>query len=64
MVSYQKWTAVCFDVAKSKGLETSQRASADLVSLAAEVWNDRKEELETATEAEARRVARSEVQVA
>lgn len=63
MVSYQRWTAVAFEVARSKGMASSQENSQDLVSVLAAVWRDRKEELSSATVAEARQVARDEIHV-
>lgn len=63
MVSYQKWTAVAFEVARSKGMRSSQQNSQDLVSVLAAVWRERKDELSTATVAEAREIARSEIHV-
>lgn len=63
MVSYQKWTAVAFEAARSKGMRSSQENSQDLISLAAQVWNRRKAELSTATVAEARAVADEEIHV-
>lgn len=67
MVSYQKWTSICYDVANEKGAELTgpgtQGTNQTLVSLIAEVWNDRKAELNTATVAEAQNVARQEITV-
>lgn len=63
MVSYQKWTSVAFEVARSKGMQSSQENSQDLVSVLAAVWRDRKDELSTATVAEARNIAESEIHV-
>lgn len=63
MVSYQKWTALAFEAARSKGMQSSQENSQDLVSVLAEVWRDRKDELSTATVAEARDIAESEIHV-
>lgn len=63
MVSYQKWTQIAFEVAGNAGMESSQENSRDLVSVAASVWNDRKEELSAATVSEARRIAQSEIHV-
>lgn len=62
MVTYQKWTAIAFEEAKKKGMEGSQENSANLVSIVAEVWNER-EDLGTATEPEARKVAKREINV-
>lgn len=63
MVSYQKWTEIAFEVAQSRGLESSQDAAAELISVAARIWNSRKQQLETATVAEARQIASDEIQV-
>jgi len=63
MVSYQRWTAIAFDVARSKGMQSSQENSRDLVSVLAAVWRDRKDELSTATLAEAERIAKEEIHV-
>lgn len=50
MVTYQKFVSIVFDVMDSDSAETS----AELMSWAAEAWSDNKEELKTATVAEAR----------
>lgn len=67
MVSYQRWTSICYDVARSKGAELdgsgTQSNNQDLVSVIAEVWNERKEEISTATVSEAETIARNEVNV-
>lgn len=63
MVTYQKFTSIAFDVAESKGMTSSQENSAELVSVVADIWQDRKDELQTATEGEAKRIAREEIQV-
>lgn len=63
MVSYQKWTSVAFEVAKSKGMESSRENSQQLISIVAEIWREQGEELKTATVAEARTVASRELQV-
>lgn len=60
MVSYQKWTSLVFEqVPKS----VRQDSATDIVSVGADVWNDRKEELRTATIAEARQIAQQEIEV-
>lgn len=64
MVTYQTWTSIAFDVASSKGMNSSQENSADLVSVVADVWNDRKDELDTATKAQARQIAQEEITIA
>lgn len=63
MVTYQRWTSIAFEVARQQGMETTRSNSQDLVSILADVWNDRKEELSAATVQEARSIAQSEISV-
>lgn len=63
MVSYQRWTAIAFAEARSQGMNPSQENSRELISLVADVWNDRKAELSAATVAEAERLAEREIMV-
>lgn len=67
MVTYQRWTSVCYEVARQKGATLegpgTQEENRTLISVIAEIWNERKQELETATLAEARTVARQEITV-
>lgn len=63
MVSYQRFTALAFEVAKDKGMVTSQENSQDLVQIVSEEWNDNKQFLETATNAEAREMLQDAIQV-
>lgn len=67
MVSYQRWTAVAYEVAKSKGANLegtgTQSNNQSLIKVVSQVWNDRKDELSHATVAEARDIARQEVNV-
>ena len=67
MVSYQKWTSIAYEVARQKGAqidgEGTQQTNQQLVSVIADVWNDRKEDLSTATVSEARTIARQELSV-
>lgn len=67
MVSYQRWTSVCYEVARQKGATLEGPGTQDenraLVSVIAEIWNERKDELSTATVSEARNIARQEVEV-
>lgn len=67
MVSYQKWTSICFEVARQKGASLqgpgTQEQNQMLVSVVASIWNQRKEDLQTATVAEARSIAQSEISV-
>lgn len=65
MVSYQRWTAIAFEVAQQKGMRNSQGNTKSLVSaVVAPVWQDRKDELKAATIAEAEAIAQQEVVVA
>lgn len=62
MVSYQRWTSICFEVARSKGAEFENiRESGEAVTIFAEIWNERKDELSRATMPEARAVAEQEI---
>lgn len=67
MVSYQKFTSICYDVAKTKGASLegpgTQQNNQDLVSVIADIWNDYKDELIAATVAEAREIALREIEV-
>jgi len=67
MVSYQRWTSIAYDVAKAKGAQLegsgTQQTNQNLVSVIAEVWNERKSEISTATVAEAKSIARNEISV-
>lgn len=63
MVSYQRWTSIAFDEARSQGMQSSQENSQALVSVVADVWNDRKEELSSGTVAEAQRIAGEEISI-
>lgn len=61
MVSYQKWTSIVFDVVREKGGSTSEAET--IIEVGSAIWNDRKEELNTATVSEAKNVARQEISV-
>jgi hypothetical protein len=64
MVSYQAWTSILFEVVKEEGAEFENISDGgEVVSVGADVWQERKTELRTATRAEARDIARQEVSV-
>lgn len=63
MVSYQRFTSIAFDVAKSQGMRTSQKNSQDLISVVSDIWNENKKQLQAATIAEAEQIAEREIQV-
>ena len=67
MVSYQRWTSICYEVAREKGAELdgegTQRTNQNLVSVIADVWNAEKGTISTATVSEAKNIARRELTV-
>lgn len=64
MVEYRQWVSIVFETAKRKGADTSRpENNTAILSLAAEVWQDRKPSLRQMTEESARGVADSEVEV-
>lgn len=64
MVSYQTWTSITFEVATQKGaqFENISDSAVFIQDVAAPIWKDRPG-LKTATRAEARQVAQSEISV-
>lgn len=64
MVSYRNWVSLVFETAKKKGAKTSEPgANPQILSLAAEIWRERKDELRQMSENSARGVAEQEVEV-
>lgn len=64
MVEYSTWVSIVRDEASRKGADLRQfEENSALVSVAADIWNDRKEELKAASRSEARTVAEGEVTV-
>lgn len=65
MVTYPTWTSIVFDVAKAEGAQFKGIADGAVVieDVAAPIWSERKEELQTASRPEARDIARREVEV-
>ena len=64
MVEYTEWTEIGHSVYKSKGGTYSGRESAQQVtSVLAEYWRENRADLVSASRAEARRVAESEIRV-
>lgn len=64
MVNYETWVSVVRTEANRQGADLRQfDENSNVVSVAADIWNDRKQELQNATEREARRVAEGEVNV-
>lgn len=47
MVSYQQWTSAAFEACEEQGADTSdQEIAQDIISVAADVWNDHKDEIQ------------------
>lgn len=63
MVEYSTWVGIVFDVAKSQGFRPSFQANSEVVELAADIWQDRRTELQRASESQARAVAQAEINV-
>jgi delta 1-pyrroline-5-carboxylate dehydrogenase len=66
MVRYSTWTSIAFDVAKAKGVQfegNPPTASAQILSVAAEIWSEDKEKYLGLTEEQARRVLEQEITV-
>lgn len=63
MVEYSTWVSLCRVVASRKGADLSKfELNSDLVSVAAEIWRER-DDLEDATERQARAIAEEEIEV-
>lgn len=64
MVEYRQWVSVVFEVSKAKGLNTSKTENnAQVLSVAAEIWQERKNELRNASKSTAKAVADEEVSI-
>lgn len=64
MVSYQTWTSIVFEVVREKGGQFQNiDDGAQVVQLAADLWNVEKVDLQTATRNSAKTFARREIQV-
>lgn len=61
MVSYQRWTSICFEVAQSKGMQSTQKNNRELISFAADLWRREKPTLNAATVAEATNIAQNQI---
>lgn len=77
MVSYQTWTRIAFDVAKDRGLNTTEpggqrtlaggraftdgNPNAQAILTFSTIWNERKAELQSASEHSAREIAEQEI---
>lgn len=71
MVTYQVWTSLAFEVARIKGATFQKRRSdrppedaSNLISIAADIWQEDKERYLQMTRAEARSVLMEEIDVA
>lgn len=63
MVEYHEWVKIAFAVAKAQGFEASFGENSAVVEVAADVWNDRKSELQKAGTREAEAIAKKEISV-
>lgn len=63
MVEYHEWVSIVFAEAKAQGFEASFDENNTVVTVAADVWNDRSAELKTASGSQARKIAGQEVTV-
>jgi hypothetical protein len=64
MVDYSKWISIVRTEAASQGAELSDfEENSNIVSVGAEIWNDRKQELKNATGREAENIAQEEISV-
>lgn len=65
MVQYHEFVRLVRREASRQGADLSDfEENSDVISVAADIWNDRKEELQNASEREAAAVAEEEVTVA
>lgn len=69
-IEYSTWTSIAFEVAKEKGarfgttraeIRAGTAPTADAISLFAEIWNDRKDEM--VSPGAARRIAQEEINI-
>ena len=66
MPRYNRWTSIAFDVAKSKGVQFTGNpptAAGQIISVAADVWNENPDKYRNMTESQARDVLTREIQV-
>lgn len=64
MVDYSTWVSIVRSEADRKGADLRRfEENSAVVSLAAEVWNDRKAELRSASRSQAETIAEGEVSV-
>lgn len=64
MVEYSDWVGIVRRVASRKGADLSDfEENSAVVSVAADIWNDRKRELQQASQSRAEEIASAEVNV-
>jgi len=64
MVSYEKWVSIVRAEASVQGADLKDfETNSELVSVAADIWNDRKIDLEQYSPGRARNVANQEIEV-
>lgn len=63
MVKYQEFVGIVFEVAQEKGFDSSFQENASAVQTAAAIWQDRKQQLRSASKSTAKQIAAEEVEV-
>lgn len=65
MVEYETWVGIVREEAAAQGADTSDfDTNSSIVSVAASIWNDRKQEIKNAGGRKAQQIAAAEVSVA
>lgn len=65
MVEYSTWVSTVRSVAGQKGADVSDfDTNSEVIGIAAQIWNDRKAEIEAMSQSQARKLANQEVSVA
>lgn len=63
MVSYERWIQAVFDSVKARGMTVTFENSSDVVTAGAQVWNVRKDEIQSATVSEAETIAEETISI-
>lgn len=64
MVKYAEWVSVVWKEARSQGLDdVTFEDSQSVTTVAADIWNDRKDDIKNADTATARQIAGDEVRI-
>jgi hypothetical protein len=63
MVKYETWVSLVHEEARKQGAQSGFHESQSMVSVAADIWNDRKDEIRSASRHEAENIAAAEIDV-